>query len=98
MRVGGLWACGCQDGLSPLHVACNLRNKAAIKVLLDGGASVNAVSDMDGTTPLHRACAVGSRASAILLLAAHANINAVSLVRVLRQSLHLCDFAVRCEA
>ena len=77
-RVGSL--AGCQDGLTPLHIACNVKNKRAIKVLLEGGAAVNAVSDADGTTPLHLACAVGSRASAILLIGAHANINAVSLV------------------
>ena len=40
---------------TPLHVAAGLRMAAAVDVLIEAGADVNAVSNVNRSTPLHDA-------------------------------------------
>ena len=53
------------NGATPLHYACSYSNTAAIPVLIEAGANINAKwngkngSIMDGATPLHIACGKG---------------------------------------
>ena len=61
------------DGASALHHACRLGHEAIVRLLLAGGARVDARSSTDGSTPLHWAANRNNVASCRLLLAAHAD-------------------------
>jgi hypothetical protein len=50
-----------EHGRTPLHWACRGRATTMVKLLLERGATVNAV-DREGNTPLHYCCAFGSDA------------------------------------
>jgi ankyrin repeat protein len=44
-----------KNGVTPLHRAVRFRSPAAVKLLLENGADVNAVDRRTRSTPLHRA-------------------------------------------
>lgn len=44
-----------KNGVTPLHRAVRFRNLAAVKLLIELGADVNARDRRSGSTPLHRA-------------------------------------------
>lgn len=48
-----------EDGVSPLHFACNMGREACVRVLVEGGADVNRARS-DDATPLHIVCARGA--------------------------------------
>ncbi len=71
-----------QPGYTPLHVAAREGHEAAMRVLLDVGADVNAVDELakdrpaaDGWTPLHLAVLAGKAKAAKLLLDKGADVN-----------------------
>lgn len=66
-----------EDGYTPLHFAAFFDRGKAVRVLLDHGADVNAVSKNDmKVQPLHSAVAANSRDVAAALLTAGADPNA----------------------
>jgi ankyrin repeat protein len=67
-----------KDGSTPLHCAIWKGHKAAVALLLDAGADVNAHNQNDhwGTTPLHTAAHANQAAIAQLLIDRGANLNA----------------------
>jgi len=66
---------GRRDGFSPLHLACELSEVSAAKLLIAHGARVSAVEQSMGDTPLHVAVKVpdrgGRKREVIRLLLAH---------------------------
>uniref|UniRef100_A0A3B3RTV7 Ankyrin repeat and SOCS box containing 13a, tandem duplicate 1 n=1 Tax=Paramormyrops kingsleyae TaxID=1676925 RepID=A0A3B3RTV7_9TELE len=77
----GLWA-----GRTELHQIASLGNALQLERLIDGGASVNAVT-ADNITPLHDACAGAQPHCAKLLLAAGAQVD----IRTIHGSTPLCN-------
>ena len=66
-----------EDGFTPLHLAAFFDRGPCVRVLLDKGADVNAVSENDmRVQPLHSAVAAQSRQVAAALLMAGADVNA----------------------
>ncbi len=66
-----------EDGYTPLHFAAYFSRGPAVRVLLDRGADVNAVSKNDmEVQPLHSAVAAKARGVAAALLLAGADVNA----------------------
>lgn len=61
-----------REGWSPLHYAATGPNPATVKLLLEGGAPVDALSP-NGTTPLMMAARYGTEAAVDLLLQHRAN-------------------------
>lgn len=61
-------------GETPLHVVCGWGDAEAVRVLLNGGANVNAIGDL-GRTPLFRAVAGENVEVVTLILAAGANVS-----------------------
>ena len=62
------------SGLTPLHIACNSKNKAIVRLLVEHGANVNAV-DLKGNTPLHLTIIHGLEEEALFLIENGANID-----------------------
>ncbi|XP_048877951.1 ankyrin repeat and SOCS box protein 13-like isoform X2 [Brienomyrus brachyistius] len=77
----GLWT-----GRTELHHVASLGNALQLERLIDGGASVNAVT-ADNITPLHDACAEAQPQCAKLLLAAGAQVD----IRTIHGSTPLCN-------
>lgn len=67
-----------KDGSTPLHCAIWKGHQAAVALLLEAGADVNAHNENDhwGTTPLHTAAHANQAAIAQLLIDRGANLNA----------------------
>src|SRR5262245_20865479 len=67
-----------KDGSTPLHCAIWKGHQAAVALLLEAGADVNAHNENDhwGTTPLHAAAHANQSAIAQLLIDRGANLNA----------------------
>ncbi|KAG2487282.1 hypothetical protein HYH03_014123 [Edaphochlamys debaryana] len=63
-----------EDGETALHMAVSSSTLAAVKALIDAGASVHA-TDSDGRTPLHSAALAGAVLAAKALVAAGANLD-----------------------
>ncbi|KAL8450876.1 hypothetical protein Emag_002982 [Eimeria magna] len=68
---------GDKSGKTPLFVAASLGNLAAVELLIDKGALVNAEAE-GGGTPLHEAVYAGKTDAVKLLLAHGATVNKVS--------------------
>jgi ankyrin repeat protein len=64
------------DNITPIHVACARGFAICVQLLLESGASVNAVSNRS-ESPLHLACWAGHHPCALLLLENGALVNAV---------------------
>jgi ankyrin repeat protein len=75
---GGLDPGFFSEGDSPLRIAVNVRNTAAVQLLLDAGADINHPDDEFGDTVLHSACADGDCDMVILLLDHGADLSAVN--------------------
>ncbi len=67
----------CVDGDTALHVMVWRNDRAAVRLLIEAGADVNAMGDM-GETPLHVAVRKGDREIVQALLAAGADAAVVS--------------------
>lgn len=66
----------CYDGYSPAHLACQLENLAAMKLLVWGKANINLPDGKSGQTPLHHAVEVDDLSlAAYLILQAGADVN-----------------------
>lgn len=67
-----------KDGSTPLHCAIWKGHQAAVALLLEAGADVNAHNENDhwGTTPLHAAAHANQAAIAQLLIDGGASVNA----------------------
>ena len=67
-----------KDGSTPLHCAIWKGHQAAVALLLEAGADVNAHNENDhwGTTPLHAAAHANQAAIAQLLIDRGASVNA----------------------
>jgi len=63
-------------GNTRLHAACKTGHTAAVHLLLEKGAKINARRKDDGRTPLHEACSHGHLDTAQFLLEKGADVNA----------------------
>lgn len=66
-----------KDKYTPLHRACYENQTEVVKLLLENGADVGAVTEM-GWQPLHSCCPWNNKESAVLLIQNGADVNAKS--------------------
>jgi ankyrin repeat protein len=76
-------------GFTALHFAVQYNLPLCLRVLLDGGASVDC-TDKEGNTPLMLACIGGHRRCTSLLLEREASVNAANTTN-LKTALHLAS-------
>lgn len=63
-----------ENGLTPLHAACQIEYFDMVKVLIESGANVNA-KDNEKHTPIHRSCLGGEFKIVEFLIESGAEIN-----------------------
>lgn len=66
-----------ENGVSPLHIACQNNNKSIVQLLLNNGADINLCTKA-GLSPLHIACQIKKDLIVKLLLSKTASVHSGS--------------------